>query len=332
MTKLVVAAREMSIAWRYGVSRTVDAYQLALTATTWAPMMLAGVMSAVLVPRLVKMEREGNGRRDFLGELNAAVILAALLVAGLTWAAAPIAASLMASHKDPGTLQLTASMIARMAPIAMVMILSAYLYARLQARQRFSYSATEALPALTIAVFVLVFDDPAGSSIVLGSLVGFVLQLVVLVGLAIRADPPLGTVRLTHRSTQWAGLRQSFLVMALGQILITASLPIDQGFASRLGEGAVATLGYTNRILTLFSGLRTIVIGRALLPVLSEAVAAGDLALGRRQALHWTLLLGACATAGSLILWAGAHLLVRMIFERGPLRLLHRQRSRPYFG
>ena len=105
--------------------------------------------------------------------------------------------------------------------------------------------------------------------------------------------------------------------MALGQILITASLPIDQGFASRLGEGAVATLGYTNRILTLFSGLGTIVIGRALLPVLSEAVAAGDLALGRRQALHWTLLLGACATAGSLILWAGAHLLVRMIFERG---------------
>ena len=38
--KLFVAAREMAIAWRYGVSGTVDAYQLAITITTWLPMLI----------------------------------------------------------------------------------------------------------------------------------------------------------------------------------------------------------------------------------------------------------------------------------------------------
>ena len=77
-------------------------------------------------------------------------------------------------------------------------------------------------------------------------------------------------MRLRHRSAEWRLLYGAILLMGLGHFLLTATIPIDQGFAARLGEGSVATLGFANRILTLFSGLATIVIARALLPVLSE--------------------------------------------------------------
>jgi peptidoglycan biosynthesis protein MviN/MurJ (putative lipid II flippase) len=105
--------------------------------------------------------------------------------------------------------------------------------------------------------------------------------------------------------------------MVSGQALITSSLPVDQAFAARLGGGAVATLGYANRIVTLFSTLGTVVVGRALLPVLAGAAADGDFALGRRQVLQWSFMLGACAVAGSALVWFVAPQIVGLLFERG---------------
>jgi peptidoglycan biosynthesis protein MviN/MurJ (putative lipid II flippase) len=105
--------------------------------------------------------------------------------------------------------------------------------------------------------------------------------------------------------------------MAAGQMLLTLTIPIDQGFAARLGEGAVATLGYANRIVTLVTGLGTIVIGRALLPVLSSAVAQQNYAMGRRQATQWALLLFVAGVVIAVVGWLLAALAVRLLFERG---------------
>lgn len=318
IAKLFVAAREMAIASRYGVSATVDAYQLALTATTWVPMMLTGVMGVVLVPRLVKLERQRGERQKFLGELNGSILLLGGAVAALTWLGAPVTAGLLASHMSPRTLGLTSSMTAQMAPLAFLVIVSGYMSARLQSRERYGYSVTEALPALVIALLVIAQTGLVGGwALVVGTLAGYLLQILVLGALVARGDPPLGAVRVRHRSVEWGSLYGSITLMVLGQLLITASIPIDQGFAARLGEGAVASLGYANRILTLFSTLATIVVGRALLPVLSGAVADGDLALGRRQAWQWSALLGVAAAIGSAILWFAAPTIVQLLFQRG---------------
>ena len=317
VAKLFGAGREMAIAWRFGVSGTVDAYQLALTATTWIPMMLAGAGSAVLVPRLVGLQRDLSSRIRFLAELNAAVLAVALAVGGLTWFVGPLAAELLASHQSASALQVTASMSAAMAPVAAFMIGSAYFSARLQARERFGYSVTEAAPALAIILSLVLLPDSNEKTLVLGTGVGFLLQLVVLAAMTRHSDAPVCTVRWRHRSREWDTLRASFALMIAGQLLITASIPVDQGFASRLGEGSVAMLGYANRVITLISGLGTIMIGRALLPVLSESVASGNGELSRRHSRQWALFLGASAAVAALILWASAPLVVRIIFQRG---------------
>ena len=58
LAKVCVALREVTIAWRYGVDAVVDAYQVALTLTTWLPLLIAGITTSVLVPRLVAVRRE----------------------------------------------------------------------------------------------------------------------------------------------------------------------------------------------------------------------------------------------------------------------------------
>lgn len=315
-SKVFGAVREMVLAWRYGISGVLDSYQLATTATSLLPTVVAGILGAVLVPKLVAVR--GAPRSRFIDELNGTMALLAIAFGLLTWAAAPYAASLLASHARPATLRLTVSMTARMAPIASFVILTGYLTARLQSREHYAYSITEAVSAITIIILVITPFGPAGAApLIVGSVLGALLQVLTLVWMTRRDDPPLGTLRISHRSSEWNSLYGSILLMGLGQLIFAVAQPVDQGFASRLGQGAVATLAYANRILSLITTFGAVVVARALLPVLSGTVADDELTLGRRQALQWSGLLGAAAILITGILWLLAPMVVRLLFQRG---------------
>ena len=69
--RIAGAGKEMSIAWRYGISGTVDAYQLAMTLTGWLPGALISVVAMVLIPTLVTTRgADPASRARLLGELN----------------------------------------------------------------------------------------------------------------------------------------------------------------------------------------------------------------------------------------------------------------------
>jgi len=317
LAKAFVAAREMAIAWRFGIGPTVDAYQLALTIATWLPMMLSGVMAVVLVPRLVQLKQPSGEHEAFVAELNGTVILAGLGITVLTFIAAPAAAAFLASGQ-PAASALTSTMAAWLAPIAFLTMGVGYLSARLQARERFAYSVSEAVPAVTIALLTILPSALAGSQmLVAATIVGFVLQAILVIALVRWGDTRLGPIRFRHRSPAWRAAYGALLMMGVGQLLITASIPIDQAFAAHLGEGSVATLGYASRIVGMISGLAAIVLGRALLPVLASAVAAGSCRLARRQARAWSLLLLLIGALAAAALWVAAPCLVRLLFQRG---------------
>jgi peptidoglycan biosynthesis protein MviN/MurJ (putative lipid II flippase) len=315
--KLCAAAREMAIAWRYGISAEVDAYQLALTVTTWLPMWLAGVAGFVLVPRLVALRRSGGDER-FVDELNGAVLLLGAGLTALTWIAAPFVMDLVTGALTPSTRRLAGSLAVDMAPIAFLIIVGGYFAARLQAREHYAFGVAEAAPAVTIALFVIVGPVDAGTAPLLyGTVLGWLLYALWLGRMTAVADPPLGRIRVRHRSEQWALLYGPIVTMGLGQLLLTSALPVDQAFAATLGEGAVSTLGYVNRIVTLITSFGFVVLARALLPVLSAAVAEGDHELGRRQAVKWAWLIAGLAAAGTAVAWPLTPLAVRIVFERG---------------
>jgi murein biosynthesis integral membrane protein MurJ len=316
--KLFVAAREMAIAWRYGVSATVDAYQLAITITTWIPMLITGVMTVVLVPRLVSLDRSGSDRREFTNELNGTIVGIGIAVSLLIWLAAPTAANLLASRVNPDTQRATAAIASDIAPAAFCIIVCGYFSARLQSRERFSYSASDAVPAIAIVLLlVLPLKLPGVLPLIAGTVFGYFMQVVVLGRMVQRGDPPIGRLKARHSSPEWRSLYGAITLMALGQLLITMTAPIDQAFAARLGSGSVATLGYATRIITLLTGFGAVVVARALLPVISGAIADGNHALGRRQTLQWSALLGSVAAVGGGALWVIAPFVVRLLFERG---------------
>lgn len=319
LAKLFVAAREISIASRFGISATVDAYQVALTITTWLPMMLTGTLSVVLVPLLMGVRTEGEQPyRAFVAELNGTVLIGAIAIAALTFVAAPFAATLLTSPGVSETASLTLWMSRSMVLVTLFTILAGYLCVRLQSRERFTYSVADAVPASAIVLFTILPARPSAGTLIIGTVLGYLLQLIfigVLVGR--NGDPPLGTVRLAHRSQAWSSFYRSLTLMALGQLLIMLTIPLDQAFAARLGVGSIAILGYANRLIALFTGLGTIIVSRALLPVLSSAVVAGESSLARRQALQWSVGLFALGAIIAAAIWFVAPKTVQLLFERG---------------
>ena len=61
--KAAGAIKEMAVAYRYGISDEVDAYQFTLTMATWLPVTIVGVLSVVLIPVLVRLRRGEPGDR-----------------------------------------------------------------------------------------------------------------------------------------------------------------------------------------------------------------------------------------------------------------------------
>ena len=104
--------------------------------------------------------------------------------------------------------------------------------------------------------------------------------------------------------------------MVLGQMVMSFTAIIDQFFAANLGTGAIATLGYANRIMALILGIGALAIGRATLPVFSTAQAKGSDHL-RRVTAHWVRLMFALGTVAMLASWCLAPVGVKLLFEHG---------------
>ncbi len=68
--KVVNATKKMTIAYRYGISGTIDAYQLAFTLVNWVPVTLTSELRPLLVPALIRLRRNREAQSQFLGEVE----------------------------------------------------------------------------------------------------------------------------------------------------------------------------------------------------------------------------------------------------------------------
>lgn len=317
--KLAGAAKEMAIAYRYGVSETVDAYQLAVTLVTWLPTTLVSTLTIVLVPLLVRLRQQETGDRTlFLRELQGS----ALMMGGLLGLAAIVIAILVTpiftTNLSGSTGNKVWSFVLGMAPVALFTLLIGIYSARLMARERQINTLLESLPAATLLVFILFW--PASGDIgplLWGTLLGFAVQTVWLGHLSQKADGETVKPLVSWRSSHWPEIYKVALIMAAGQFVMSFIGPLDQFFASQMGNGAIATLGYANRVIALLIGVGALAISRSVLPVLADLDAKGQTTRARVVAVKWALLALLSGFALSAAGWALAPWVIQLLFERG---------------
>lgn len=309
----------MAVAYRYGVSDTVDAYQFTMVMANWLPVTLVGALSVVLIPVLVQLRKQEKAKqRLFLEQLFAWTLSLGAVLALLIYAAWPWVLQLMGKGLSPQVHQMSQELLFAFAPAALLTVCIGVSAARLRARERHINTLLDSLPAFMILIMVLLAGAAPGVGPLLwGTVTGMLLQAMLLFALACRADQLWLRPRFGCNAEQWPALLKAASVMLIGQVAMSFVGPIDQYTAANLGANANATLGYASRLISVILAIGAASVGRAALPVLADIQSRGEQARARTLSLKWSvlmLLLGAVVMALANILapWG-----VALVYERG---------------
>lgn len=310
------AAKEMAIAWRYGVSAEVDAYLFVFNLITWPVGVWFGVLAVVLVPLAASIKQRASAELPrFRAELLGFALILAAGLGVVIWAGLPLL--LRSSWTGlPATTTIIATDIAPwlslLAPLGVtISLLSAWMLAA----GRHANTLLESIPALSILAALFLLPTGGVGPLVSGTLAGFAFHAVILFFfLVIRKQ--VSAPRFTFASPHWPVFWQGFGIMLAGQALMSFTGIVDQFFAARLGPGAIATLSYANRVLTLIVGVGAMAVSRATLPVFSRSQAQGGQAVFS-AAIYWATMLFLLGTFTMAIAWWLAPFGVRLLFERG---------------
>jgi len=314
--KLAGAAKEITIAWRYGVSETVDAYVFVFSLVSWPVSIWFSVLTVVLLPLAARLRSDNPSELPrFRAELLGLTLLLGLGLGLLVWIALP--ALLRSSWLNFSDRALTDALsmaggLAFLVPLGfMISLFSAWLLAAGRHRN----TLFEAIPAFILMMFLLVPPGLVPEPLLWGTVAGFAFHMAAL-AIPVYRYGELMLPAFTQRSPAWRGFWGSISIMALGQVLMSVTNLIDQFFAASLEPGALSVLSYANRMLALVLGLGATAVGRATLPVFSEAQMQGA-AYTNRLAMHWAALMFGLGVIGLFAGWIVAPWAVALLFERG---------------
>lgn len=318
--KLAGALKEIAVAHRYGVSDVVDAYQFTMTMANWLPVTIVGAFSIVLIPVLVKTRYAPEAERvQFLRELQGWVLAIGIVVGALTWLLWPTILEYAGGNMNAATRAHSQELIWAFAPAVLLTLLIGVSTSRLRSHERHVNTLLESVPALMILIWILVTPgDVSVMPVLLGTLVGYLIQAVWLQVLARKADSGIwGVPSFTLHSHHWSLLLSAAGIMLIGQIAMSFVGPLDQIAAAKLGNNANATLGYATRLLSLIIGLGAASVGRAALPVLADVQSQGDAHRARNMALKWSVFMLAGGIVAVAVCWVLAPWIVKILFEKG---------------
>ncbi|QAA92493.1 murein biosynthesis integral membrane protein MurJ [Pollutimonas thiosulfatoxidans] len=319
--KAAGAFKEMAVAYRYGISEAVDAYQFTMVMANWLPITIVGALSVVLIPVLVRTRSEDrSSRARFLGELQGWMIAVGTVLAVLIYAAWPWVLQFAGQGLPAEAQRMSTELTFAFAPAALLTLMTGISAARLRAHERHINTLLDSVPAVVILIWVLLATTVTVHDVgplLWGTLVGYLIQSVWLLWLASKADGMWGRPRLGFTSHQWPDLVKAAGVMLVGQVAMSCVGPIDQYTAAQLGANANSTLGYASRLLSLLLGVGAASVGRAALPVLADIQSRGDAGRARSTALKWSVLMIAGGAVVTVAGWVLAPWGVEFLFQRG---------------
>jgi peptidoglycan biosynthesis protein MviN/MurJ (putative lipid II flippase) len=309
-------AQDAAIAWRYGAAPVTDAYFFLLNIVSWPVAIALSTLTFVVAPAeaALRVIDERAVERLRAG-LLALVLVASLVALPLMYGVLQTIVTLPAIGLKPAAADATRHAARGLFAVTAFGLVAALLTAWLVSSARHVVTLLEALPAVVLVVVLAVAGPAPGGALFWGTTAGFAVQVLVS-GWLLHADRALPRPRVGFGSLTRPGAWHGGVALLASQVLFALVPLVDQLFAARMGEGAVASLGYANRLLLGLLGLTSLAVQRAGLPLLSQLAATSPTA-ARGLAVRWAW---RAAALGALLAVAVATLadpIVRLLYERG---------------
>lgn len=279
LAKVLAFVRDPLVAALFGADHRTDAFFTALTITTFLFSFVAPTITASIIPLFIQ-ERDQHGTaeawRKFSGivTLMAMVLVLSVAVLGLV---APWVVQLVSAGSDVTTQVLTVRLVRIMSPLLVAMPLSFFVSALLNAEKRFYLPG--ALPlignAMILVVIVLLYKTAGIGAVAWGTLVGAVVQLLLVAGAA--------RSRLVVSRVMFAGLAPLFRqIGAVGWPVFAAAVVFNLNFlvmmhlSSYQADGTYSFLTYGLRIQQVFLDLLFASLATVIFPFLSDLARSND--------------------------------------------------------
>jgi putative peptidoglycan lipid II flippase len=320
VVKVVAMFKEGLLAYRIGTAPELDAFLLAYAFPSFFVNVLAGALATAFIPVYVRLRTNAgeqpaaNFAASVTWRLSAALFAFALVLA-------PLCSGLIhltARSFDDQTLKAATLMLYALMPVLLLNGLAGYWSGFLNARGRFTASALVPLatPAAVAGALLFFWDQWGIYSIVAGTLIGGLLEAVVLATVARRNGLPL-LPTAGYRLDRSSGLLAEFLRAAGGNVLIGATLLVDQAMAAMLAPGSVSALSYGTRVTGVLLGLGAMALATALLPQLSLLIAERRFQELRALLKEYCVLTLTVTVPLTALLIGASDVVIEVLFERG---------------
>lgn len=311
--KSAVALKDITLAYRFGVSEMADIYLVVFMVIVWLPIAWSGVLNYAMTTATVGMPKQDKYR--FYDELTGLTLWVALLFTiGLQLVVHYFNFMRPEDLSSEGGVRIS-HLFLGMAPVMFLHFVYARYSAQLLTLEKHGNTMLDAVPPIAVTLALLL--GPQGSpvqSIVVASVIGGLVQVIGLLFLLQRNKISVG-VSFSFKAKSWAAFKGAFFLLIAGQIILSFTSPIDLYFAGQLSEGNLANYGYTQRIVLLLFSFATIPIMRGFLPLLSQSKQSK--AEIRQIVTYWSGGLLVISIIALVIGWIFAHTGVTLIYQRG---------------
>lgn len=274
--QVLVLLTQMVVASAFGARAELDAFLAANTLPQYVAIVVVGALSPVIVPVFVE-HRARQSEDEAFRVANVMLTLVAVVLGGVAVAGALFARPLI-EWTTPGLSRESLETATRVAWVSWPTIvfgsLTTLLMGIYQAQSRFSWSsAVPFIGSLVNLVVVAVLAQPLGvMGLALGALMNIALQFVLLAPIAFRRfQPSLAFARPGVPQV----LRLVWPLLLSGLVVRWAPV-VERYFASGLGEGTIAQLGYAYRISIVASALLATGITTVVFPQMAVNIAASN--------------------------------------------------------
>ena len=323
LSRVTGLLRDVAVAAFLGTRFAADAYWAAIKIPNIIRNLLGeGTLSAAFVPvyseSLVAGDADVDGAPRLARSVLGVVAVTALALSALGVLLAPWITDFLMAASDEPTRDLTTKLVRILFPMSGVLIIGAWFLGVLNSHGRFFLPfVAPAIWNLTQVAGLLLAarlgSERLAEALAWSALIGAVLQVAVQVPLARR----LSGVRtpgfeVSHEPVRRVA-RNTLPVVSSQGVLQISSL-VDIMLASLAGPGAMAALGYSQRLAYLPISLFGISVAAAALPAMSREAQAGS--LRDRLVDGWSQVLFFVLPAAVVLLLFG-DLAVGLVYQRG---------------
>lgn len=324
LSRVTGFARDVMLAAVLGAGPIADAFFVALRLPNHFRAIFAeGAFNAAFVPAYARIREQGGAdpARLFADRVFTMLFATQIVLLVVALIFMPQVVSLLAPgfNDDPTRYGLAVELTRITFPYLLLITLVTLYGGILNAIHRFAAAAAAPILlnlSMIVALALAAFFPTAGHAAAWGVLVAGVLEALLLMGDARRAE----VFAWFRRPTLDADIRKFFRALGpatVGSAGVQLALFADTVIASFLVTGAVSALYYADRLNQLPIGVIGIAVGTVLLPDMARRIAAGDEAGARHaqnRAIELTLLLSIPCLVAFLIV---PDLIMRALFQRG---------------